>query len=58
MSEECGISSSFCFLSMLWFGGIFVSSLLNMIYSIEGIKYNKAFIEVKEEDLYENESNF
>ena len=44
MCEECGISSSFCFLSMLWFGGIFVASLLNMIYSIEGIKYNKAFI--------------
>jgi len=54
MCEECDISSSFCFLSMLWFGGIFVASLLNMIYSIEGIKYNKAFIEVKEEDLYRN----
>ena len=47
MCEECEISTSFCFISMLWFGGIFVASILNMINSIEGNKYSKAFIEVK-----------
>ena len=46
MCEDCGVSSSFCFISMLWFCGIFVASLLNMINSIEGSKYSKTFKEV------------
>ena len=55
MCEDCGVSSSFCFISMLWFGAIFVASLLNMINSIEGNKYSKTF---KGIDLINYKSKF
>ena len=47
MCEECGVSSSFCLISFLYFGGIFVASLLNMVNSINGNKYDITFKEAK-----------
>ena len=47
MCEECGISPCFLIITMIWYGGIFVASLLNMAYSIQGNKYSEAFVEIK-----------